>query len=164
MSVAVLLKFLHIVAAIVMIGGVIGREIIRHQMRASDDIQIVLLLAKLVEPFDRLLVVPGSLLVLVFGAILAVMQGWPLFGFLQGAQANWLLVSLVLYLLTIPLVALVFVPRGKIFEAALKAAEAEGRVTPELKAAFHDPIDAGAHRVEEVLIVIVLFLMVVKPF
>jgi hypothetical protein len=43
-----------------------------------------------------------------------------------------------------PLVALVFV-RGKVFEQALHQAQAEGRVTPDLTAALHDPAVRAAH-------------------
>ena len=42
---------------------------------------------------------------LVFGIILAIMLKWPIFGFLQGASQNWLLVSnllLVIMLVTNP--------------------------------------------------------------
>jgi hypothetical protein len=110
------------------------------------------------------MVQPGSMLIVLFGVILAVVQGFPLLGFLQGASANWLLVSWVIFALTIPLVPLIFIPRGKRFEAALQDAIQQGRVTEELTAAMSDPVDQAGHRAEEIAIAVVVFLMVVKPF
>jgi hypothetical protein len=121
-------------------------------------------MAKLLTPFDRWMVQPGSMLIVLFGVILAVVQGFPLLGFLQGASANWLLVSWVIFALTIPLVPLIFIPRGKRFEAALQDAIQQGRVTEELTAAMSDPVDQAGHRAEEIAIAVVVFLMVVKPF
>ena len=56
-------------------------------------------------------------------------EGLPLLGPFVGAGANWLFVSLLLFLSVLPLVPLVFLPRGRVFEAALEEAEAAGVVT-----------------------------------
>jgi hypothetical protein len=68
--------------------------------------------------------------------------------------------SIALY----PLVILVFIPRGRVFAAALGDAVDRQAITPELRAAFADPVVHAAHCVEVVLVVSVLTLMVVKPF
>jgi hypothetical protein len=65
---------------------------------------------------------------------------------------------------TIPLVPLIFLPRGKVFEAALAEAQAQGRVTVELTAAFRDPAVAFARLYEGAAIAVVVALMVTKPF
>jgi hypothetical protein len=74
------------------------------------------------------------------------------------------LVSLVLYLSTIPVIVGVFIPRGRVFEAALQEALAAGHVTPRLTAAFGDRVVAQAHTYEWVVLGLVILLMVVKPF
>ena len=98
------------------------------------------------------------------GLLAAWRGGWPILGFLQGGSANWILVSLVLYLTLVPLILWVFLPRGRVFEGALRDALAEGRVTPALRAAFADPVVAAAHAWELIAIVLVIALMVTKPF
>ena len=45
----------------------------------------------------------------------------------------------------LPLIPLVFVPRGRVFEATLAEATARGVVTPELAAAWRDPVVRAAH-------------------
>ena len=104
--------------------------------------------------------IPGSAAVLVLGLLAMWAQDRPLFA--DGAY--WLLVSLVLYLSLIPLVPLIFLPRGRVFEAALADARDRGSVTPELTAAFHDPWVAFARTYEVVVVGIVVALMVLKPF
>jgi hypothetical protein len=63
-----------------------------------------------------------------------------------------------------PLVPLIFLPRGRAFAAALDDARQRGSVTPELTAAFHDPMVAFARTYEIVVIAIVIALMILKPF
>ena len=158
------IKLLHVVSAILLIAGLIGRQLTRAQAAKATDIRIFQAYIELSGRFENLLVIPGSLLVLVAGLVIAVIRGWPILGFLQGASANWLLVSLVLFLSLIPLVRFVFLPRGKIFEQALQDALAKGQITSELTAAFHDPVVRQAHYAEAIVVAVVLYLMVMKPF
>lgn len=64
---------------------------------------------------------------------------------------------------TLPLVPVVFLPRGRVFEAALASAIEAGRLTPELTAAFHDPLVTAARWYELAVLALVLLLMV-TPF
>jgi len=155
---------LHIGSAILMLAGGIGRELTRAQAAKSTDIRVVQTLVQLAGRFDRWLAIPGSQLVFVFGLLLAWLRGWPILGFLQGAASNWLLVSLLLYLAIFPLVIFIFVPRGKLFEKTLQEAVSEGRVTSQLSAAFDDRTVRRAHIVENILVLSILYLMVMKPF
>ena len=70
----------------------------------------------------------------------------------------------MLFLSVLPLVPLVFLPRGRVFEAALEEAEAAGVVTDRLRAAWSDPVVRGAHIYELTAVTIVLVLMLSKPF
>lgn len=112
--------------------------------------------------FERRVVMPGSFLVLATGLAVAWVQDQPLLGMLEGSSANWLLISLLLYLSSIPLVALVFIPRGRVFEAALADAIDRQGVTGELDAAFADRGVALARTAELTAVLIVLALMVTK--
>jgi hypothetical protein len=93
---------------------------------------------------------------LLFGLLTAWTLGIPLLGFLQGAQSNWLLGSLLLYLGTILLVPFIFIPRVKLFAAALEEASAQGTVTNGLQAAFADPAARAAHIYEFAAIILLL--------
>ena len=91
------------------------------------------------------MVIPGWEAVFVLGLITTWLQGWPLLGFFQGANSNWLLVAVLLFLSQIPLIIFVFLPRGKIFVQALDRAVAQGLVTSELTNAFKDKTVYASH-------------------
>lgn len=159
-----LVRFLHIGSAILFIGGILARQLVRGAAKRSTDVHSFAALNQAAGRIESLMVIPGNMAVIVFGVILAVMSGAPIFGFLQGASQNWLLVTNILLISGIPLVALVFVPRGKQFDLALRDALAQGRMTPQLSAAFEDSTIRIAHAMEIAMVVVIVVLMVFKPF
>ena len=62
--------------------------------------------------FERLMVIPGSIAVVVLGLLAA----WALDQPLAGANNWWLLTSLLLFVAIGALVPIVFLPHGKVFE------------------------------------------------
>lgn len=164
MILAQILKILHVLTAMAFVAGIMGREITRSQARKASELKIFLELSALAGQFERILVIPGSFLVLSFGLALALLQGWPILGFLQGAPQNWLLVSNLFLLSMILVVPTIFLPRGKVFEAALVEAVERGEITPQLSASFNDPVVRLAHRWEEISLAAVIILMIAKPF
>jgi hypothetical protein len=158
------MKFLHVATAMWFISGLLGRTLTMWQASKTSDVRKIGTLVHLAGYFERWMVIPGSLAVLGFGLITAWFQGWPILGFLQGSSTNWLLVSTLLYLSMIPIIKFIFLPRGKIFETALEQATAQGIVTSDLNAAFHDRAVGIAHLYELVITVFITLLMVLKPF
>lgn len=159
-----LIKLLHILAVAISIGGMFARELVRSTALKSEDIKTVASLTHTAVRLDRAMVIPGSNGMILFGIILAIMQGWPIFGFLQGASQNWLLVSNLLLLVIVFLIPGVFLPHNKKVDSLLQKALAEGRVTPELRAELQDKRNIRAHRLEEFIVLVVAALMVLKPF
>ena len=159
-----ILVFLHVMAAILLAAGIIGRQITRGQAGKTDDLPVFLGLSTLAGRFENLLVRPASLVVIIVGVILAARGGWPVFGFLQGGAVNWLLVSNLLIMSMVAEIIFVFLPRGKIYEKCLQDALVKGEITPDLRAAFDDPVVHWAHRWEEISLVVIIFLMVTQPF
>lgn len=152
--------FLHVAIAFWFVAGLIGRGLTLARARSSADIDAVYLLTELAGRFENLMVIPGSIAVFVAGLLAAWAEGIPLWG----PGSGWLLVALIPFLSTLPLVPLIFLPRGKVFGAALADARAQGEVTPALTEAFHDPAVAFARNYEMVVIAVIVALMVVKPF
>lgn len=88
----------------------------------------------------------------------------PIFGFLQGADQNWLLVTNIMVLLIPFPILFFFIPRGKIFEPIMQDALVKGQVTPELRGQLHDPAVRRMHLAEMTGVILVVILMVFKPF
>jgi hypothetical protein len=164
MSLALILKLIHVFAAFWLITGIIGRNITIKKAEQSLDIQSVGTLLPLASIFEARMVIPGSFAVLIAGLVTAWVQGWPILGVLQGGASNWVLVSLLLFFSLIPVIRFIFLPRGKVFEAAYHEAQTLNQVTPELRAAFRDPVVRAAHLYEVIILGVITALMVLKPF
>lgn len=151
---------LHVLVAFWFVAGLIGRDVTLAKARGTTDAHLVGELAELAGRFERMSVRPGSIAVLILGLLAAWARDRPL----AGNGNGWLLVSLILFLSTLPLIPLVFLPRGRIFERELSAAQAGGVVTPALSAALRDGAVRAARTYELVTLVVIIALMVAKPF
>lgn len=149
---------LHVATAFWFVAGLAGRDVSMTRAARATDITSVEALTGAAAVFDRFFVVPGSIAVLVAGLIAMVATHMSL------GDQTWLLVALILFLTMIPLVPLVFLPRGRVFQAALGEAMAAREVTPGLTAAFADPLVNGARWYERIVVAIIIVLMVTKPF
>ena len=159
-----IIKFLHILAVTVTVGGMFARQLVRGFAKKSEDVKVVASLTNVAVRIDRTMVIPWSNIMILMGVILAVMQKWPIFGFLQGASQNWLLVSNLLLVVMMILIPFVFIPHNKKVEALLQTALTQGRISPDLSAALNDKVNILAHYAEEAIVLIVAALMVLKPF
>jgi uncharacterized membrane protein len=158
-----IVKFLHISAVTITIGGMFARQLVRSYAKKSEDVSVVASLIRVAVRIDRVLVIPWSNIMIVMGIVLAIMQKWPVFGFLQGASQNWLLISNILLVIMLIAIFAVFIPHNKKVEVILQSALTEGHITPELSAALADRMNTLAHYAEEVIILVIVALMVLKP-
>ena len=141
-----------------------ARQVVRSLTARASEVSVIVALTQAAGRVERLMVIPGNILAIVFGLILALAIRAPILGSLQGANTNWILASIVILAILLPLVPLVFLPRGKVFEAALLDASAKGTISPELRHQMADPVVGWAHRAEMSGVALIVFLMVVKPF
>jgi len=153
----------HALIGILFIAGLVGRWIVLGLAERATELPAMKTLTAAAGPFERIVIV-GSMLVFLAGILAAFMEGRSILGPLTGGGVDWLFVSVLLFLSILPLVPLVFLPRGRVFEAALADAEGTGQVTPELRTAWRDPVVRAAHLYELGAVTVVLVLMLNKPF
>jgi uncharacterized membrane protein len=165
MNLYVIMKLLHVLTAFWFISGVIGRDFAFWRAGKATNVQAVQALLQISDFFERYAVIPISMAVFLFGLIITLLQRWPLFGFMQGSPVNWLLVSFLLFL-GIPLAIgpLKLVPRRKQRTRALDEALRQGTITSQLTAALNDKVVVQFRKVELIILVIIIILMVTKPF
>ena len=159
-----IVKYFHILAVAITLGGMFARQLVRANARKSDDVKVVASLTHLAVRLDRTMVIPWSNIMILMGIVLAVIQKWPIFGFLQGASQNWLFVSNILLIIMVIIIPAVFIPHNRKVEVLLQAALSDGRITPELTAALDNKVNKFGHLAEEAIILVVAALMVLKPF
>jgi uncharacterized membrane protein len=165
MNLGLLMKVLHVLAAFWFISGVVARDLTFWRAAKVSPVQEVRALLQVSEFFERWGVIRGGFLVLIFGLMTVWLQHWPMFGFLQGAPTNWLLLSFILFVGGGAVVApLHLISRRQQRTQALENALAKGSITPELSAALNDRVVNTFRKVELVTMVMIVFLMVAKPF
>jgi len=159
-----LLRFLHISSAIVLVGGLIARQFVVSLANKSEEVGDFAAYNRAVGFIEQRMVLPGSLAVFVFGLTLALRVKEPILGFIQGRSENWLLVALILLISLSVVGPTIIQPRAKKLEEILDGALEAGQITPELREAAADPVVRAANWYEMAAVVIVVFLMVFKPF
>jgi uncharacterized membrane protein len=165
MNLYMFMKLLHVLASFWLISGVVGRGLAFWQAGRAKDIHAVHALLQISEFFERYAVIPVSVAVLIFGLIVTWMQKWPLFGFLQGSPSNWLLVSFILFIgISAFIGPLGLGARRKERMRAVKEALAQDTITLRLMAALNDKVVIRYRLAEFIILVIVISLMVTKPF
>jgi uncharacterized membrane protein len=163
MSLLLVVRFLHIASAIWFIGGVVARQIVRAYAKRTDNVQRFAIMSEAAgrsnprwssREFcsDRL------------RRHLRIDDSRAHLGFLQGDSRNWLLVSNILLLIGFFNVPLVFIPKGKLFDIALKDALAKGQITPELRSQMDDRTVRIVHFIELAALGVITILMVFRPF
>ena len=163
MTVFALLKLVHVAIAIWFVAGLLGRWYALSAASRASELKLTRAFADLSGRFENTMVIPGSAAVLVSGIVTALVGGLPLLGPIQGGS-SWLLAALVIFAALMALVPTVFLPRGKLFGAALDEATARDEVTPGLRAAFADRAVVRSHWAELIGVGAILALMVLKPF
>ena len=165
MNLSLIMKLLHVLTSFWFISGVVARDFTFWRAARVTNVQAAYTLLQMSEFFERSAVIPGGLIVLLFGLMTAWLQGWPVFGFLQGATSNWLLVSLILFLGVSAFIGpLRLIPRRKQRTQAAEEALAQGVITTELTAALNDKVVNAFRTVELMTWVVIIVLMVTKPF
>jgi hypothetical protein len=159
-----LLLLLHVFSAIAFYCGIAGRLATFELARRAAGVQAVTALLRASDFFERRLAIPGSMLVLLFGILVTVGGPWWRLASAAGANAGWLIASVVLFLALIPAIPLYLLPARKRRDLAVEASAAAGEVTPALRAALDDRGVRLYRAVELAVVVVITWLMVAKPF
>jgi hypothetical protein len=160
---AALLRLGHALAGVSFVVGLAGIWIVSDFASRADTPASMRQLLHVAGPFG-LLATGGGITLTVLGVAAAVALGRPLLGPLQGGSVDWMFVSVLLLLPIFGSLAVVYPRFGRRLRGALTAAEAEGRITADLTAAWADPVYRLARRYELAAVIVVLALMISKPF
>jgi uncharacterized membrane protein len=165
MNLYLIMKLLHVLTAFWFISDIVGRDFAFWQAGRATNVQAVHALLQISDFFERYAVIPVSMAVFLFGLIITLLQRWPLFGFLQGSPINWLLISFLLFLgISLAIGPLKLIIRRKERTRAVEEALAQGTITPALTAALNDKVVVRFRAVELIVLMVIIILMVTKPF
>jgi uncharacterized membrane protein len=153
MSLYTIMKFVHIAAAIVLVGSYLLAPVLHGAIRGAADVRALRALARLQH---RVLTAsgPAALLVLIAGVYMTL-AGW---SFADG----WIIVSITLFVANGTLATAVVDPHVKKLLAAADEAS-EGPLGQDLTDLVHDARVVGALRIVVGIDLAIIFLMVNKP-
>lgn len=143
------LKWLHVLAAVVALGTNLTYTV--WLALAARDERSLLFALRGIRYLDRRLANPGYLVLLITGLVMVYWVGFPL-------STPWLLVSLLLYIATALLGFFVYAPN---FRRQIRLAEERGPQSEAYKAAARRSVRLAW--LTTVIVLVILFLMVVKP-
>ena len=158
------LAFIHVTFAIIFVGGVMARQVVRLQLHTSHDIVSLVSASDAAGRIENLMVIPGNIAVIIVGFLLAAQTNAPILGFIGGDSENWLLVSNLLLILGLMMVPFFFLPHGKRFALILDDAVKAGEITPALRSEISSPSVRIAHDAELLVLMVIVALMVTQPF
>ena len=147
-----IVRTLHILAGIWFTCGVAAYMVTRMTMQREEDIRAVGALMRLTSRIMLLMMRPGGMLVVIFGLWTAYYESWPRFS----------LEAIGLLVIFVPFMVLTGQGSHKL-QAAVAEALSAGSMTPALKAAMHDRRLAVGSLGIEVITLLFLILMIVKP-
>lgn len=164
MNAALLLRVLHVGTAMLLVAGLVGRSASFRRAGQTQNIHSAASLLYLSEWFERTLLIPASVGVLITGLLAAGQTGWSLWGALTRGEPKWALVSLVLFLSPWLVIPTYLAPRRKRRAQALADALSQQKVTLELASALNDRGVLLLRWLELAMTGVVMVLMVAKPF
>lgn len=153
MDLYVVLLFVHILAAVVLVGGSLVSPLLSRRMTGAPSVATLRAHAGVAAAISRV-VGPSAAIVLAAGIGMWVMK-WPL-------ATGWIAVSLVLFTISGVLAGGVADPVLRRLVAAADAAD-DGPLTADLHALTHDPRLNGAHSLLLTMDIAIVALMTMKP-
>ncbi|MCJ7771694.1 MAG: DUF2269 family protein [Desulfobacterales bacterium] len=162
--IASLLKWVHVSLVISFIIGIAGYITYFYQAARETNIKVVHDMVETGDKIHKYFLLWGGILLILSGIVTALRHKVPILGFLTGGEVNWLLATNILLLTYFPLMALIFIPRHKVFHKELHNAIVKGEVTQGLRKAFAGRAIKNGHIYELSVVMVIIFLMVVKPF
>ena len=155
---ALLFKFLHIASVLWFVSGALLIQALAIIRSRSQHLVVVAAAQRAIAVANRIFVLTGFLLVLTFGLATAIAEQRDLL------QPSWLSAAVLLFVIAaIPGLAY-HLPASRRITRLIEAASRQGQITPGLRTAIQSPLLMWMGYFQIALFIIILALMVFKPF
>lgn len=154
---ATVLLFLHLLSVLWFVAGVAITASVLARGARSPDISVIAFALDLASTAQRVFVIPGLLLLGLTGALT--------FAALPNRGASgWVIPSIILTLLVLLVDVLYLQPHLAEAAQTARKARAEAKLTPRLAMLLHDRRRSIASHGMALLVIVILVLMVFRPF
>lgn len=157
-----LLKLLHVLSAMWLVSGLLGRAVALSSARRAPEMGILKAIADVSGRLENFMIAPGIIATLATGIATAIAGGISLFGPFDGGPL-WVFVPLILMLFAVATTPMTLA-HDRQWGQALEDAAQRGVVTDRLRAF----LDAGSmirrYAPDITAVALIVVLMVLKPF
>ena len=157
-----LLKLLHVLSAMWLVSGLLGRAVALSAARRAPDMRILKAIADVSGRLENLMVAPGIFAVLVTGIVTAIVGGVSLFGPF-GEGPLWVFIPVVLMLVAI-VTGPITLRHDREWGQALEDAARQGAVTDRLRGFLDGRAMLRRYTPDISFVAFIVVLMVLKPF
>lgn len=162
MTLFALLKLLHVLSAMWLISGLLGRAVVLSAARRAPEMRIIKAIADVSGRLENLMIAPGIIAVLATGIATAIAGSVSLFGPFDGGPL-WVFVSLLLLLFALAMTP-VTLGRDRRWGEALEDAARHGVVTDRLRPFLDAKAMLRRYAPDISVVTLIVVLMVLKPF
>jgi uncharacterized membrane protein len=157
-----LLKLLHVLSAMWLVTGLLGRAVALSSARRAPEMRILKAIADVSGRLEELMIAPGIFAVLVTGIAAAVAGGISLFGPLDGGPL-WVFVPLLIMLVAVATTPMTL-SHDRRWGQALEDAAQHGMVTETLRPYLDGLAMIRRYAPDITAVGLIIVLMVLKPF
>ena len=162
MSLYTLLQLLHVLSAMWLVGGLLGRAVALSSARRAPEMRIIKAIADVSGRLENLMIAPGIFAVLVTGIATAVAGGISLLGPIDGGPW-WVVVPLLILVFAVVTTPLTL-SHDRRWGQALEDAAQRGVVTDTLRVYLDGRAMFRHYAPDIAAVVLIVALMVLKPF
>jgi len=156
-----ILKLLHVLSAMWLVSGLLGRAVALTSARRTADMPILKAIADVSGRLEDLMIAPGFLATIATGFAAAIVGGISLFGPLDGGPL-WVFVPVLLMLIAVVTTPVTF-GRDRRWGEALEDAAKRGVVTDRLRPFLDARAMLRRYAPDMTFALVIVVLMVLKP-
>jgi hypothetical protein len=157
-----LLRLLHVLSAMWLVSGLLGRAVALSAARRAPDMRILKAIADVSGRLENLMIAPGIFAVVATGIAAALAGGISLLGPFGGGPL-WVFIPLVLFVLAI-VTGPITLRHDREWGMALEDAARQGTVTDRLRTFLDRRAMLRRYAPDIAFVGIIVVLMVLKPF
>ena len=162
MTVFAVLKLLHVLSAMWLVTGLLGRAVVLTSARRAPEMPTLKAIADVSGRLENMMIAPGLLAVLVTGIATAIAGGISLFGPFDGGPL-WVFIPLLIMLfaaVTTPMT----LAHDRRWGEALEDAARQGTITDRLRGFLDRRAMLRRYVPDIAAVALIVVLMVLKPF
>jgi uncharacterized membrane protein len=157
-----ILKLLHVLSAMWLMSGLLGRAVALSSARRAPEMRVLKAIADVSGRLENIMIAPGLFATIATGIAAAIVGGISLFGPFGGGPL-WVFVPVVLMLIAIVTTPLTF-GRDRRWGEALEDAATRGMVTDRLRPFLDARAMLRRYAPDITFAFVIVILMVLKPF